>query len=1325
MEERKFIDAVQSEDGHAAMAAADLEALDHCLVIIGAPGIGKSHFLRKQQERKPDRFYFLPVRDFVNGRRPQAGRTLLLDGLDECADSPDRVLDGLCRALNRCGQPRFWLSCRQASWVGDVFIPILHGCCSRIRVLRMLPLSRTDQERLVVWMRGKKADMQMLDDLRRGFGSHVAGNPLLLSMACSSADAFESGADNLGFFHERFVSKLMVERNVAVAYSKERLPEREKAAAAGRMMLVLLAAGRQGFMLPQAAAGSSDQLLALEDAVAPEQQPAARAVLGTSLFAGEAEALLPVHASVAEYMAGRHLAEQVAAGRMTWRLAACGFCGADIAGGQPPPPALAGMVAWFARHSPDRRKLLAIDPYGYVETVGAWDLDQHEYRILLQRLAESRNFHLTRNEGFWQRLQSPAAWLVDLFRSQLKPQAGEGNGETVQRRRKIVLDILSAGERRFPELMPTVAGLLADRASGEGLCIRALQCLVAHKSHGLIAGALRRVGKTDAGAAAWMRSRYVNRALSRLEVGGFESRKIIVNCFDGRCESEFFLYWHPLIEAVGKNPSLARFALAWMERNGRLQLAAGRKFCGSSLLAHLAAAAIDASADVDELLQLLLTPAGMMVAGQQAFSERLQQLPELKQELFGRLLALRCGDWSDEAGQLAFQLLKLGGYQARQIVAALENALAETAGGTDQQQAIGDLFSFLHFNDRRLEREIRLAAGAGPLAGMIAACRREQLLAGARTRLQAHRRQRRACQRDYSQPSLVEQVRADPSLIEELELRQLLFMHMRMRNPEIRKLLQPARGRYLERCRQILHDGGWPKIAKVSDDYSQGVKYIGQNPFLDGMEDLFAGERGEFARLPEQIIGIGIVFATVASQYRERLPEWLGWLADDEQRAPMIGKLVVSLVVKALRHKDAEMVEGWLDRYSGLFGSRLHLAVLGKSGKSSRLLGLAGLLAGVLQVSGLRDELSELIATKRGQPGFAGWPSAGCWHLAAWFLNGRQQDAQLLRDLSEDREALELVLKMASWLDRERMSVMQKAILLELAFSYFGQRSFCDGLLVDKDAMVAELIFDLQRDLENVNGQTYDAIAGLAASSRFAGFSSDAQAWTQRIIARSLPEKLDSQFVFPEPESLCRLLDDGRTPTGISSLKESLCEQLRALADRCRRNEGDLWKMFWNTEHGRRLGLRKSENECRNYIAELMQSPLAKLDVTIDCERQLAQEKRVDLWAKCRDWRLPVKVKCSDSRYLQNGGLEQIDSYSRHTACDGHGIYLVLWFGRAGRGRLQGREIRFPGQLEELLAERMRKKNPRIRVLVVDLSPPESLAYPDRPDPGTASSLAA
>ncbi|MCY4324619.1 MAG: hypothetical protein OXC81_01140, partial [Betaproteobacteria bacterium] len=905
-----------------------------------------------------------------------------------------------------------------------------------------------------------------------------------------------------------------------------------------------------------------------------------------------------------------------------------------------------------------------------------------QYQTLIKEMAASEQYFLPWNDEFWQRLRSPLPGLVQFFHQQLQLRCDD---PLYLHRKYIVLEAMSHCQVQcWRPLLSTVAGLLVRSQEGRAVQTTALRFLVQHSAHGLIGRVLRRV---DGGEAAWLRTHYL-RAVVRMNTlelaGDIDSKRMMINFFSGRYVPDFFINWRRFVGQVGKRPALAQFVLAWLQKRDRLPLAANQCFAGSSLLAHLAAIALQENPDSEKMLQLLLTRPGRTIVTEPVFAEQLPELPEqLKLDLLDGVIAAWRFEQPVPDDQLAYDLIAGCKLPARQIAFALEVALGKFSANQSFREKAAAFLCLLHYRDRKLARHIRTGQGGKLLAGLIAHLRSGRLLAGARALLQQKRSHRYKKRLFCQQPDLVEQLAKNPKLVEDCDTGQLAWLHMQMRNPILASKLQPVRPIYLQKCRALL-DANWPKITRIVDDYARGKEYVGQDPFLDALEDRAAEDPDSLTRLPDEIISIGAIFGTVRIRYRsEGLPGWFRHVVQDDNTRLTIEKVIGKLAIRTLGHDD-DMA--WLDYYQELFGNRLHLAVLAAAGKSSRPGALSSLLVKAVQIAGIGNELAGVIAKQKAKPDFASRPAAGCWQLAAGVIDGRPENADLLVKLGQDETRRKLILKMAASLRRDKVfiSIFLQVALLELALTHFGEKDFAAGLQLGIDATAAGLVLDLRDDLErNCNWQTHDALRRLADAQCFAGFSSQAQAWVRGIIARSLPAKLARQFSPLPTAAIGRLIERGIAPLdNITSLQIFFCEQVRTLEQECRNGQGDLWNMFWNMED-RKAIKHKWEKECRNYIARLMRERLQQNQVTITVEPELAGEQRADLLLACGQAQLPVEIKCGDNNQLSQQGLRQIDCYTRYPGASGHGIYLVLWFGEQA-----GKETS-PSDLERQLAERM------------------------------------
>ncbi len=121
---------------------------------------------------------------------------------------------------------------------------------------------------------------------------------------------------------------------------------------------------------------------------------------------------------------------------------------------------------------------------------------------------------------------------------------------------------------------------------------------------------------------------------------------------------------------------------------------------------------------------------------------------------------------------------------------------------------------------------------------------------------------------------------------------------------------------------------------------------------------------------------------------------------------------------------------------------------------------------------------------------------------------------------------------------------------------------------------------------------------------------------------------------------------------------------------------------------------------------------LEKLGIDVQPEGRCADDKRSDIRVSHGGFNLPVEIKKNSHQKLWSAIESQLMAkYTRDPGADGHGIYLVFWFGKDCL-KVSGPNVRpsnaeeLEGQLRDSLTEMERRK---ISVCVVDVSKPQNL----------------
>lgn len=234
-------------------------------------------------------------------------------------------------------------------------------------------------------------------------------------------------------------------------------------------------------------------------------------------------------------------------------------------------------------------------------------------------------------------------------------------------------------------------------------------------------------------------------------------------------------------------------------------------------------------------------------------------------------------------------------------------------------------------------------------------------------------------------------------------------------------------------------------------------------------------------------------------------------------------------------------------------------------------------------------------------------------------------------------------------------------------------------------------------------GHADDAIAILIDNPRLAAWHEP----LRRAQEHSRVVQRDAAYRPPSMDEVERTLSNAE-PANAADLTAMVLDRLGAFHNGLRGSATNPWRHFWNEDpHGNPTDP-KPENSCRDFLlAEIAKHPLAP--ATAVPEDVHAAGKRADIGVRYGTAAVPIEIKPSMSTTLWTGLRNQlIEQYATDPAADGHGIYLVLWFGPDRISKPPNKQP--PATPEELkrhlestlCAEEARK----ISVVVVDVTKP-------------------
>ena len=389
--------AARTQDGawrHGPSRPVAYFRSERAYVMLGDPGSGKTTTFQEEAGALPDENHYITARKFswVNLDRHQEWRTktLFIDGLDEVRagrSNRRQLLDEVLRRLEQLDYPRVRISCRFADWYPSDQRE-LAGEYSGLQILRLDPLTTSDASRIIE-AKGRCADALLAAAYESGI-DHFHTNPQLLNLLIAGRTGTEAAR-----------SKATLFKNACQTMAREFNTVHQEAAlvpatcpdnivsAASQLCAMLLLTGKTHISLYRSEVGDPDDCLPLDDVQG--EQDVLRLSLRTKLFTGvaprqmTADQMTPVHSLVAEYLAGRYLADQIDDPK--------GIPAARVLALMRGPdnefvPTLRGVAAWLATFVPAvRRCLIKSDPWGILAYGDTHCFYDAEKELLLTHLA--------------------------------------------------------------------------------------------------------------------------------------------------------------------------------------------------------------------------------------------------------------------------------------------------------------------------------------------------------------------------------------------------------------------------------------------------------------------------------------------------------------------------------------------------------------------------------------------------------------------------------------------------------------------------------------------------------------------------------------------------------------------------------------------------------------------------------------------------------------------------------------------------------------------------------------------------------------------------
>ena len=364
---------------------------ERAYVLLGDSGAGKTTAFRTEVEDDPDGQTLVTARQFIRRsleRHPEwRGRTLFIDALDEVrADSAGSQgpIDIIIDRLEQLGSPNFRLSCRSADWLGRSDLEELMSAVGYddVTVLHLEPLAPEDIRALVASLGGADPETFIVEAHDRGVGE-LLQNPQLLGLLVKAVSEENWPAGRRATFEQACALTVREhnEKHRGTIRHAPLVPTDDILDAAGRLSALLLLSDKQFVSLDETDDAEEYSLADLHDIASETEGQALRRALRAPLFVDRRDGgRAPAHRQIAEFLAARHLHTRITSGIPASRVLALmtGFDGIVV-------PELRGLAAWLAAFDDRARPLLIdTDPVGLALYGDAGEFTTDERKRLLQ-----------------------------------------------------------------------------------------------------------------------------------------------------------------------------------------------------------------------------------------------------------------------------------------------------------------------------------------------------------------------------------------------------------------------------------------------------------------------------------------------------------------------------------------------------------------------------------------------------------------------------------------------------------------------------------------------------------------------------------------------------------------------------------------------------------------------------------------------------------------------------------------------------------------------------------------------------------------------------
>lgn len=197
----------------------------------------------------------------------------------------------------------------------------------------------------------------------------------------------------------------------------------------------------------------------------------------------------------------------------------------------------------------------------------------------------------------------------------------------------------------------------------------------------------------------------------------------------------------------------------------------------------------------------------------------------------------------------------------------------------------------------------------------------------------------------------------------------------------------------------------------------------------------------------------------------------------------------------------------------------------------------------------------------------------------------------------------------------------------------------------------------------------------------------------------------DNQFFPSNAKNILNAIAGG-PPASPADIQAIILEEFRLLELEIRRNDTSSWKRFWNTDKYEKPINPIHENLCRDYLLERLRDRLKSYKLIVQPEIRRSDSTRVDIMVSSPSAStLPIEAKRNMNSGLWVAASTQLKKYADTQDSGQFGIYLVFWFGERLTTPTHRKKPSSAANLKKMLLEKLPiDSRDKLEVFVFDVA---------------------